>query len=98
MTASAIAIPSPSWELQSSVWLTGERVELLFTRADGCDALVSVEVRLDLPRSPSEPAHEEELVVLDVEGAALDAAREVARCRDVILSEFYSDSPWRAKS
>lgn len=92
MTAAAttLPLPPPTWELSSTLWLDHDTVELWMLASDGSDALVTVEVRLDLPRTASEPAYEEELVVLDVEGHPLDAEREVESYREQILREFYS--------
>lgn len=73
------------------MWLSDTTVELYLYDTRSCeDALVTVDVRVDLPRTASEPAYREELVVLDVEGAALDADSEVEANREQILREFYS--------
>jgi hypothetical protein len=92
MTAAAIALPlpPPRWTLQSTLWHSLHEVELWLTADDGSESLLTVEVRLDLPRTASEPAYREELVVLDVEGSPLDVEGEVERSRELILREFYS--------
>lgn len=90
MTAAA-ALNHPVWSLQSTLWLSDSTVELYLYDTRGCeDALVTVCVTVDWPRTASEPAYREELRVLDVEGAPLDALGEVEANREQILREFYS--------
>ena len=75
------------WRLASTDWLDADRVELVLTAGDA-EALVTCAVYCELPRA----AHERalfELSVLDVEGASLDAAAEVARHTSQLESEFW---------
>ena len=79
--------PTP-WTLASTDWLDADRVELLLTAGDA-EALVTCSVYVELPRAAHEGALFE-LSVLDVEGAALDAAAEVARHTDALEREFWA--------
>lgn len=88
MTA-VLALHTPTWTLQSTLWLTLDLVELWLTADDGGESLVTVRVAVDLPRTASEPAYREELVVVDIDGAPV-ADSEVERHREQILREFYS--------
>lgn len=90
MTAALHLAPAPlTWELMSTEW-DGDVVELEFCADDESSSLVTVRVGIDMPRTASEPAYREELRVLDVEGAPLDALGEVEANRERILREFYS--------
>jgi len=75
------------WTLESTDWLDATRVELYLTRGDE-DALVTVRVDVDLPRAAHEPTLVD-LVVLDIEGAPLDADHEVGRHVALIEREFW---------
>lgn len=90
MTAALKLVPPPqSWTLADTHWLTEDTVEVRLECGDE-EALVKVEIRVDLPRSPSEPAYPEELVVVDVEGASLAADVEVERHRAQLVEEFWA--------
>lgn len=85
-----LPVPPPVWSLASTLWLDRDHVELyMVDQHSDAEALVLVEVRIDLPRTASEPGYREELIVLDVEGAPVSDA-DVERNRGVILREFYS--------
>lgn len=92
VAAQYLAAAPAEWVLESTDWLDSERVELCLTAGD-IETLVTVEVRVDLPRTASEPAYREELVVVDVEGAPLDAEAEVERLRKQIVDEFWRGRP-----
>lgn len=95
MTAALKLVPPPqAWSLAGTHWLTEDKVELRLECGDE-EALITVEIRVDLPRSPSEPAYPEELLVRDVEGAAIDAEREVERHRRVLVDEFWRFHPYK---